>query len=341
MKFIDEAKILAKAGNGGNGIIAWRQEKSAPYGGPSGGNGGNGGNIVFIANSNIHSLLDFRFNSRLIAENGKNGRNKNRAGANGKDKIIKVPIGTQIFNNDTGKILVDMIDNNVAVSVCKGGNGGKGNANFATSTRQAPDFAKSGLIGEEYNLRLSLKLMADVGLIGFPNSGKSTLLSSISLAKPKISNYHFTTLTPNLGVVLVNDMKSMIVADIPGLIKGSSNGLGLGFRFLKHLERVRVLCHLVEFKQEECSFSNDTLISRYNSIIKELLNFSPKLINLPEVVVISKIDLLGNNYNIDVEKFERYIFKSKKKLIKISSINTNGISELIQELSNTVFNDKD
>jgi len=340
MKFIDEVETLAKAGNGGNGVVAWRREKCVPFGGPAGGDGGDGGNIIFVADSNIHSLLDFHFNNCLIAKNGKNGRNKNQFGAKGEDKVVKLPLGTQIFDNDTGLLLADLIKIGVDVVICKGGLGGYGNSRFMNSVRQAPDFAKDGLPGEECNLRLSLKLMADVALLGFPNAGKSTLLSSISSAKPKIANYPFTTLIPQLGVVRVNEMKSIVVADIPGLVEGASRGVGLGFRFLKHLERVRVLCHLVEFKQfEEGYVFADTLINRYKAVIAELVNFSPDLLVLPEIVVLSKIDLLKKNVlNRDVKDFENYMHKCQKKLIKVSSVTNNGIKKLVQELSVMVFN---
>ncbi len=339
MKFVDEAKSWAKAGDGGNGAVAWRREKCVPLGGPAGGDGGNGGDVIFMADANIHSLLDFRFKHRLMAKDGENGRNKNQFGTNGDDAIIKLPPGTQVFDSDTDELLADMTNIGKHVVICKGGSGGHGNSRFTNSVRQAPDFAKAGLPGEEHNLCLSLKIMADVALLGFPNAGKSTLLSIISAARPKIADYPFTTLTPQIGVVPINNSKSLVVADIPGLIEGASKGAGLGIRFLKHLERVRVLCHLVEFDHfAHGGLQKDALIKRYEAIRAELVNFSPELPLLPEVVVVSKIDSLGDDAsNAAVKEFESYISKARKKLMKISSTTNNGISELVQELSNVVF----
>ncbi|MCP4502013.1 MAG: GTPase ObgE [Deltaproteobacteria bacterium] len=246
MKFIDEVTVFCRAGKGGNGCVAWRREAGVPMGGPSGGDGGNGGHIAFVADEGLHSLLDHKYNPHIRADGGEDGRSKNQFGKKGETVLVKVPVGTQIFDKETGELLHDFTDADVEVQLLKGGSGGHGNARFTSSTRQSPDFAKPGLEGEDKILRLSLKLLADVGLLGFPNAGKSTFLSRVSAAQPKIADYPFTTLTPQLGVVEVERYYTFVMADVPGLIEGASEGLGLGHQFLKHLERVRVLCHLIE-----------------------------------------------------------------------------------------------
>ncbi len=251
--FIDEVKLYAKAGDGGHGAVAWRREAHVPNGGPAGGDGGDGGDVIIIADDGIHSLLDFKYDPKLVARNGEPGRGKKQAGHMSDDVTALVPLGTQIFDADTGALLGDLIAHGQRLVVCKGGNGGFGNARFATPSRQGPEFAKPGTDGEEKNLRLSLKLMADVGLLGFPNAGKSTFVARVSAARPKIADYPFTTLVPQLGVVRVPgalDGSSFVIADIPGLVEGAHIGKGLGVRFLKHLERVRVLFHLIEVPLE-------------------------------------------------------------------------------------------
>ena len=317
MKFVDEVKLYAKAGDGGNGAVSWRREACVPMGGPAGGDGGDGGNVILEADEGLHSLLDFHYVFKLEAKNGESGRSKNQYGAIGADVISKVPVGTQVRDADTGELLADFTTHGQREVICKGGSGGFGNTRFATATRQAPDFAKPGLPGEEHNLILSLKLMADVGLLGFPNAGKSTLLSVMSAAKPKIADYPFTTLTPQLGVVRGPDYHTFVMADIPGLIEGASEGVGLGFRFLKHLERVRVLCHLIE--------PGDDILERYKTIRTELKKFNPELCKLPELVVITKQDL--------GQKSQKSIFTKKKiPVTEISAVTRQGVDALRMKL---------
>jgi GTP-binding protein len=317
MKFVDEVKLYAKAGDGGNGCVSWRREKFIPMGGPAGGDGGDGGNVIIEADEGLHSLLDYHYVFKLEAPAGKNGQSKNKYGAIGEDVIAKVPVGTQVFDADTGELLADFIAHGQREIICKGGSGGWGNTRFKTATRQAPEFAKPGLPGEEKNLKLSLKLMADVGLLGFPNAGKSTLLSRMSAAKPKIADYPFTTLTPQLGVVRMHEHDSFVMADIPGLIEGASHGVGLGVRFLKHLERVRVLCHLIE--------PGEDLWKRYQIIRNELAEFNPELTKVPEIVVLTKLDIIS--------KSQRATFTKKKiPVMEISAVTGQGIEDLKMKL---------
>lgn len=337
MKFVDETRLAAKAGDGGHGIVAWRREKNVPLGGPAGGDGGDGGNVVFVADENVNSLLDFHFLPEIKAENGENGRSKNQYGAKGEDYLAKVPVGTQVWDEDTDELVADLKTHGEQAVVCHGGSGGFGNTRFSSATRQAPDFAKPGLEGEARNLRLVLKLMADVGLLGFPNAGKSTLLSRVSAAKPKIADYPFTTLAPQLGVVFVEEGKNFVMADIPGLIRGASEGVGLGFRFLQHLERVRVLCHLVEpmpaYFGEEGDDQSGTLIERYEAIREELNKFNPELSELPEIVVVTKQDILNSAESVpDLVAFQKYLKKKKITCVAISAATGDGIDNLKYKL---------
>jgi GTPase len=304
--FVDEVVISARAGDGGDGAVAWRREKHVSMGGPAGGDGGNGGDIVLVAHEGVHSLLDYKYKPHLTAKSGEKGRTKNQYGANGEDVVARVPVGTQVYDEDTGELLCDLTTVGEEVVVCEGGSGGWGNTRFMSATRQAPDFAKPGLPGEERRLRLSLKLLADVGLLGFPNAGKSTFLSVVSAARPKIADYPFTTLIPQLGVVGLNEGESFVLADIPGLIEGAAEGAGLGIRFLKHLERVRVLCHLVESPSEltledEPRIEDSRVLHRYLALRKELAEYSEELAGLPEVVVLSKSDVAGDELPDDPE----------------------------------------
>lgn len=320
MKFIDEANIVVKAGKGGNGAICWRREKFIPKGGPAGGNGGNGGSIIFEASKNLNSLLDYRHVFKLTAQNGENGQSKNKYGQSGNNTIIKVPIGTQIYNKETGKLIVDLKKSGMKKIVAKGGSGGWGNTKFKSSTRQAPNFAKPGLAGEEKIIKLSLKLIANVGIVGFPNAGKSTLLSKLSAAQPKISNYPFTTLTPQLGIVVINKYNNFTIAEIPGLIKNASRGAGLGIHFLKHLERVNALCHLIE------PVANQWY--RYVCTRVELYKFNKLFLTLPEIVVLTKSDITNEGSTI----FE----KKNVNIIKISAKIGTGIIELKNKLWNLI-----
>lgn len=341
MQLVDEVQIDAKAGDGGDGLVAWRREKFIPMGGPAGGDGGDGGNVILCADESVHSLLDFRYMPRLFAKNGEKGRSKNQYGAKGTDVIAKVPVGTQVFDVSDNTLIADLTKHGMQAVVCKGGSGGFGNTRFATATLQAPDFAKPGLPGESKRLRLSLKLMADVGLLGFPNAGKSTLLSALSAAKPKIGDYPFTTLNPQLGVAQTTDGYNFVIADIPGLIEGASAGLGLGFRFLKHLERVRVLCHLIEpfpsyFVDAEGTpqenLSTNILVERYEAIRQELARFNPELCLLPELVVLTKADLISSEPQPHIQALLDHLAHLNVPILVLSAATQSGTALLVHRL---------
>ncbi len=286
MQFLDEARILVKAGDGGNGCLAFRREKYVPRGGPSGGDGGHGGDVVMIATEQQNTLLQFSYNPEHKADRGRHGEGSNCTGADGPDLEVLVPVGTIVFDEGTGERLFDFTEAGQRFVVARGGKGGKGNARFATSTHQAPTEHYPGDPGEEKHLRLELKLLADVGLVGFPNAGKSTLISRISAARPKIADYPFTTLTPNLGVVQLPNFKSFVVADIPGLIEGAHLGHGLGIQFLRHIERTRLLVHLVDVSE----MSGRDPVEDFNTVMEELANFSEDLAHKPMIVVATKMD---------------------------------------------------
>jgi GTP-binding protein len=324
MRFIDEAKIKVRAGSGGPGIIAWRREKFVPLGGPSGGNGGKGGDVVFVAKEGMNSLLDLKQQSLLTSEEGNKGQSKNKSGRNGRDRIVFVPVGTQVaLASSPDEITFDLTRNEQRVVICRGGDGGFGNSHFKSQGCSAPEKATVGFKGEERELILTLKLMADVGLLGFPNAGKSTLLSRLSNARPKVADYPFTTLKPMVGVCELDLARSMVIADIPGLIEGASLGYGLGFRFLKHLERVRILCHLIDGSLDE------DITTRYNTINKELELYGDKLATLPQIVVINKIDALSPEQE---EKVEEFINSLKIPVLKISAVTGDGLTELQEAL---------
>ncbi len=337
--FIDEVTLQAKAGDGGNGIVAWRREAHVPMGGPAGGDGGDGGDVVIVADEGVHSLLDYKYQPHLRAKNGAPGRGKNQTGEHGADVVAKVPVGTQVIDAGTGAVLADLTEHGQVCVACQGGNGGFGNQHFATPSRQGPDFAKPGLPGEERRLTLSLKLMADVGLLGFPNAGKSTLLSRISAARPKIASYPFTTLVPQLGVVKVDGAHTMVVADIPGLIEGAHQGAGLGIQFLKHLERVRVLCHLIEAPLPELDDDTD-LVERYRALRHELTAFSARLAELPEVVVLNKVDLLAERDSGAATKLARHLEKVGVPLVRMSGATGAGTREVVLALWRHVRRDR-
>jgi GTP-binding protein len=284
--FIDEVRILVKAGDGGNGCLAFRREKYVPRGGPSGGDGGRGGDVVFVATEHANTLLQFRFNPEHKAERGRHGEGSNRTGADGASKEVQVPVGTVVYDEATGERLHDFTHAGETFVIARGGRGGKGNQHFATPTHQAPTEHEPGRPGEEKRLRLELKLLADVGLVGFPNAGKSTLISRISAAKPKIADYPFTTLVPNLGVVQLPNFGSFVVADIPGLIEGAHAGAGLGIQFLRHVERTRLLVHLVDVSEA----TGRDPVRDFEIIMEELANFSEDLPKKPMILVASKID---------------------------------------------------
>ena len=325
--FCDYVTIHIKAGNGGNGSVSFRREKYVAKGGPDGGDGGRGGNIVFQPEVGKDTLIDFRYKRKFVAENGENGAGSKFHGRNGADLIIKVPKGTVIRDAATGKIIKDLSDNEPFVCL-KGGKGGWGNKHFATPTRQIPRFAKNGIEGAEKDVILELKMIADVGLIGMPSVGKSSLLSQISAAKPKIADYHFTTLSPNLGVVPVDDT-AFVCADIPGLIEGASDGAGLGHDFLRHIDRCRLLLHLVDISQSEGRNAIDDL----KAIDEELYKYSSELASRPQIVVANKTDALDRE-TVDVNAFEKYVQSSGRSLLYISAATGEGVKELVRFVKN-------
>lgn len=321
--FLDSVVIYCKAGNGGNGIVSFHREKYVQKGGPDGGDGGQGGSIYAQADLSLNTLIDYRYNQHFRAQNGQPGKGNNMFGQRGEDIVLRVPCGTVIKDAETGGILADVFHDGEKILLLKGGRGGRGNARFCTPTRRSPAFAENGEVTIERKFRLELKTIADVGLVGFPNVGKSTLLSVISAARPKIANYHFTTLSPNLGVVKHFD-SSFVVADIPGLIEGASEGAGLGHDFLRHIERVRLIVHVVDISGSE---GRDP-VEDYYSIRAELKNYSEKLHGLPEIVAVNKCDL--------AENFEKAAELEKaigKKVYKISAATTEGVRELIDAVA--------
>lgn len=319
--FVDEAKIFIKAGDGGDGAVSFHREKYVAAGGPDGGDGGKGGDIIFKVDDNISNLIDFRYKKKYAADKGQNGGAKNCSGRAAKDLIIKVPRGTVVKEFESGRILADM-STDEPVIIARGGKGGRGNAHFATSTRQIPKFAKPGFKGEEYTVKLELKLIADVGLVGFPSVGKSTLISVVSAAKPKIAAYHFTTLTPVLGVVKVDEGQNFVMADIPGLIEGASEGVGLGHEFLRHVERCRLIVHIVDVSGSE---GRDP-IEDFKLINKELANFSEDLANAPQIAVANKCDMATPE---QIAAFKEYTDSLGLPFYEISAATTQGTKELV------------
>lgn len=322
--FVDTAKILIKAGDGGNGAVTFHREKYVAAGGPDGGDGGRGGDVIFEIDNNMNTLVDFRYKRKFIAQNGENGRGGNCYGKGGANLIIKVPRGTLIKDAESGRIICDM-SRDERVTVLRGGRGGFGNKKFATATRQIPRFAKAGIPGEEKEVILELKLIADVGIIGFPNVGKSTLLSVVSQARPKIANYHFTTLNPTLGVVSIGDGSSFVMADIPGLIEGAGEGAGLGHRFLRHIDRCRMFIHVVDVSGSE---GRDP-IEDFEAINKELAAYSSDLLERPQVVAANKCDLASDE---DIERFEKYINSKGLKVFRIMAAIAEGTRTLVNEV---------
>ena len=319
--FVDQAKIYIKAGDGGDGAVSFHREKYVAAGGPDGGDGGKGGDIVFVVDDNISNLIDFRYKRKYVAEKGQNGGAKNCSGRNAPDLVVKVPRGTVVKEIKSGRILADLSTDEPAV-IAHGGKGGRGNAHFATSTRQIPKFAKPGFRGDEYEVMLELKLIADVGLVGFPNVGKSTLISVVSAAKPKIANYHFTTLTPVLGVVKIEEGKSFVMADIPGLIEGASEGVGLGHEFLRHVERCRLIVHVIDVSGSE---GRDP-IEDFKAINHELENFSMELAEAPQIVAANKSDMATPE---QVERLKNYVEDQGLLFYEISAATTKGTKELM------------
>ena len=323
--FIDKARITVRAGNGGNGAVAFHREKYVAAGGPDGGDGGNGGSIILQVDDNMSTLMDFRYKRKYVATNGMDGQGGRRTGKDGQSLIIKVPRGTLVRHAETGEIIKDMSDSEPYV-LCRGGKGGWGNQHFATPTRQVPRFAKAGLPGESLDVFLELKLLADVGLVGFPNVGKSTLLSVVSKAHPKIANYHFTTLYPNLGVVYVDEGVSFVMADIPGIIEGASEGAGLGHDFLRHIDRCRLLVHLVDVSGSE---GRDP-IEDFDTINAELQQYSEDLASRPQIVVANKTDLLADTEQLDA--FRAHVEELGYTFMEMSAATHQGTRELVQRI---------
>jgi GTPase len=331
--FVDEAKIRVKAGDGGNGCMAFRREKFVPRGGPSGGDGGHGGDVIMESSERHNTLVHFRFNPEYKAERGRHGEGSNKTGREGDDVVLSVPVGTVVYDELTGELVHDFSSPDDRVVIARGGRGGRGNTQFATSVHQAPREHEQGFPGEERALRLELKLLADVGLVGYPNAGKSTLISRISAARPKIADYPFTTLQPNLGVVVVGDgpdERSFVVADIPGLIEGASEGAGLGTQFLRHIERTRLLAHLVDVSG---SSGRPDPVQDFEVITRELGNFGEGLDSKPTIVVATKIDAVNKE---NLTRLKRYAKRKKLDFYAISAVTGEGIDDLKWALANHV-----
>jgi len=327
MNFVDYVKIFVKAGDGGRGCVSFRREKYVPRGGPNGGDGGRGGHVIFKATDELNTLIDLRYHREYRAQRGQHGMGKNMHGRNGEDLVIPVPVGTLIKDAETQEILSDLDKNDMEVIIVKAGRGGQGNSHFATSVRQAPRYAQPGEEGKERWLVLELKLLADIGLIGLPNAGKSTLISTLTSAKPKIAEYPFTTLRPVLGVVKREDFRSFVIADIPGLIEGAHKGAGLGFQFLRHVERTTMLLHLVDISE----MGEGDPVENYEKINRELELYSPELIGKPQTVVGTKSDIAGNGERLD--RLESYCKNNNKDFFAVSAATGTGIRRLLSYIS--------
>ena len=326
--FIDYVKINIKAGDGGDGCISFRREKYVAAGGPNGGDGGRGGNVYLKVDQGTNTLLDFRYNRKFVAQSGKEGEGTNKTGKSGEDLYIKVPLGTIVKDVEKDRVIADLSDENAVFLIARGGKGGRGNQHFATPTRQAPRFAEEGIKGEELEVSLELKMLADVGLIGYPNVGKSTLISRVSKARPKIANYHFTTLEPSLGVVNPKTGKSFVMADIPGIIEGASEGVGLGIRFLKHIERTRLLAHVIDVSGTE----GRNPVEDYKVINTELKKYSEKLAERKQIVVGSKIDVIQDESLRD--ELKEFCKENNIEYFEISAVTGEGVEDLMVYLSN-------
>jgi len=327
MKFLDQAKIYVKAGNGGSGSASFRREKFVEFGGPDGGDGGNGGSVILLAEENLNTLIDFRYTQHFKAERGQNGMGKKKTGKSGKNLILKIPIGTQIFEEDNNTLIEDLKKVEEKIVIAKGGKGGLGNVRFKSSTNRAPRKKTDGSEGEGFWIWLQLKVIADIGIIGMPNAGKSSLLSVLTKAKPKIANYPFTTINPNLGVTSYSD-KEITIADIPGIIEGAHEGIGLGDKFLRHIERCKSLIHLIDITE-------DDILENYLKIRKELSKYSNSLLKKKEIVVFNKIDIVNNNeINAKVNYFKK---KIKKNIYTVSAVQNTGLSNLKKILITNVY----
>ncbi|MCX8053090.1 MAG: GTPase ObgE [Armatimonadetes bacterium] len=326
MQFVDEVEITVKGGDGGNGIVAFRREKFVPHGGPSGGNGGRGGNVIIEADSKLNTLVDLRYKKRYVAERGGDGGPNDKHGKNGEDLVLKVPVGTVVYEADSGRMIADLARHGARCIAARGGEGGRGNASFATSVNQVPRFAEKGEPVEPIRIRLELKLLADVGIIGYPNVGKSTLISRISSAKPKIADYAFTTLVPNLGVVSVDD-RSFVVADMPGLIEGAHEGAGLGDQFLRHIERTRLLVHMIDVS----GFSGRDPMRDFDTINKELSAYSDRLAALTQIVALNKIDMPASGEIVAAVKPD--LEARGLEVFEISALTGHGIQPLVYRIA--------
>ncbi len=327
--FIDEVNILVRSGKGGDGIIAFHREKHVPLGGPSGGDGGNGGSVVFQADEGMSTLLDLKYQKHIFAKAGENGKTKNMKGKDEDDVIVKVPVGTIIYKLESNEVLADLVEHGQKATIAKGGKGGRGNRTFATSRNKAPKIQENGEPGEELNLHIELKLLADVGIIGFPSVGKSTLITILSNSRPKIADYPFTTLIPNLGVVSAPGVNSFVLADMPGLIEGASQGAGLGIQFLKHIQRTRVLLHMIDMSPE----SLREPYSDYNIINKELEEYDPELLKRPQIIIASKMDMPGADERLN--EFRTH-FSEETLIIPISALTNDNLKELVYETSKSL-----
>ena len=334
MKFVDEVSIRVFSGKGGKGCVGFRREKYIPRGGPDGGDGGKGGDVSIRATARLRTLLDLKYQKENRAKNGEAGKGKNCHGKDGSNLIIPVPIGTLITDVVDGEVLADLVEDGQEYVTARGGRGGRGNAHFASATRQAPRFSQPGEEGEEGELRLELKLLADVGIIGYPNVGKSTLISRISAAKPKIADYPFTTLVPNLGVVQYKDFKNFVVADIPGLIEGAHDGAGLGVRFLKHVERTSFFIHIVDIS----GFTDRDPLRDFDVINEELRAFNSDLAKNPQVVVLNKIDVVGDRGRID--ELKKHFMDQNHEVYTISAVTGEGVDELVDAVAERFFEGK-
>ncbi|MGO5298834.1 GTPase ObgE [Lactobacillus amylovorus] len=330
--FVDQTKIEVQAGKGGDGMVAFRHEKYVPNGGPAGGDGGRGGSIIFVADSGLRTLMDFRYRRKFKADNGENGRIKSQYGRAAKDLYLKVPVGTTVYDFNTGELIGDLVEKGQELVVAHGGRGGRGNIHFATSVNTAPEIAENGEPGEDRVLRLELKLLADVGLVGFPSVGKSTLLSVTTKAKPKIAAYQFTTLTPNLGMVILPDGRDFSMADLPGLIEGASQGVGLGIQFLRHVERTKVILHLVSMDPN----NGRKAIDDYHTIRKELQNYETDLSKKRELIVASQMDIPSAEDKL--KEFKEALQKegNDEPVYEISSVTHQGVSKLMSDTANLV-----
>lgn len=332
--FLDEVKIFVRSGDGGNGLVAFRREKYVPKGGPAGGDGGRGANVVFIVDEGLRTFMDYRYQKKFVAPNGENGMSKGMHGRKSKDLYLKVPPGTVIRDTDTGEVLADLVEHEQEVVVARGGRGGRGNCRFATPSNPAPEIAENGEPGEERNLTLELKLMADVGLVGFPSVGKSTLLSITSKAKPKIADYHFTTLAPNLGVVETKDHRSFVMADLPGLIEGASQGVGLGHQFLRHIERTKVIVHVVDMSATD----GRNPYEDYKIINQELAEYNMRFLERPQVVVANKMDIPVASENLKEFKKQLENDGEDVDIVEISAFTRSNIDNLLYKISDILDN---